>query len=385
MKIVGGGSDKKNGINVKVTVICACLCLLVVGVVAGFVFGNKGKASDDPIVDEIETEATVTDGLDMMKVDTEETKEPEIQRTEVEEEIARVTSYTGISSSEEDLVQLVKNTVIHANEWVTDATKETVNRHEELIAVLDKLKAMEVSGEDVDTKAVSEDEAFRVTGRDSNGNENVELTYRNLAGSVGDAIFYNLDNVSEYYADRNTLEEFILDTGYSWDVGKMSNFVVDASNDRNLEDINGYQYRVNYIVSFDLSRDANGDGQEETSNYSALIGNMDDQYIVLDVMLSSMVSESTNGREEVSVAADPVAPVVKPSGASGNAGSTTNEPKDGDGGEWTDDGYVEYEQPEDPNASDPWADLPTEVKDLTNGMVGGQAAEESGIPAPGAY
>lgn len=308
-------SDNKKAIAIAIAVIL----LVVGGLVAlgsiggsgpfGFIAESGGKYEDNRDEEQ-----------EMSKTDVEPTAEPD--ESEVEDEdadenpgktearsssggtVRSVMGYTGIDTTTDKLVELVKQTVKHANEHINEnLSREVVGDH--VSGALAAIKWAKGAGVDMNSGFADESGSKKPIQYDGQPNEN--LTYNNVAGSMGTDIFDN-QPMGQFRTDSTMLMNMIVNSIYEFDVNAMSGFWVDPSNNRKFVDGMEIQWDVNFGVNFNYG------GQ----HYEALIGNRNGEYVVLDIIKGGDASST------IVNSAPPVDQGKTPTGPSGNMGHGTD-------------------------------------------------------------
>lgn len=207
-------------------------------------------------------------------------------------------NFTGIDTNADQLVDLVKQTINHANGHINEnIALEVVGPH--MFGALEAVKW--TNGNGMDMNSGFADENGKKTAIQYADQPNDDLTYNNVAGSMGTDIF-NDDPMGQFRTGDTMLMNMVINGIYSFDTNFKGDFWVDPSNNRKFVDGKESQWDVNFGVHFNY----------DSQSFKALIGNMNNEYIVLDILKGGETGST------IVNSAPPVDHGKEPSGLSGN-------------------------------------------------------------------
>lgn len=251
--------------------------------------GCGADASDQTAADTDNTVAeTVTEQETETQKATEEVSEV-VTETETEEateiEVYDENIITGLSTEQTDedsLINLVKNTVVSVKSQMDYNLKETGDSVRVLSKAIDYFTQTK-SG------AIDPNSAFDY-GEEGNpfseaNSETDSWTYNDVAGSIGYFIFY-LDDSSKsinymFTQTGEFLKEFFINDFYHADENSFSDFELAGATNEYFSPSKD-SMEINYKLQFKYN------GQ----TYTALIGNMNEAYKVLDIVKGSKITSS---------------------------------------------------------------------------------------------
>lgn len=333
-KFVSWIKEHKKGVIIgsviSVVIIAVFVCLSLVNTKGFFVNSSEdvlyedGRGNNESMVS-TETETETED------LDPDKEENPGVMPVkEGKGTVKNVTTYTGIKTNTDDLVQLVKDTITHGREHIDENLKAESDAGfsalSKVIATIEWADSTNDAAKDVDAKfdydAAFAEEDGSVTSivDDANTELNTTLTYNHICGSIGTAIFDDVE-IGMFDTTQCALLNFVRSGVYNFDVNKMNSFYVDATNNRVFVDGNDMKWQINFGVDFTY----------ENKVYEALITNMDGKYKVIDILDSDDAQAEIIKYENVTIdkAQDPVGP-----GMNGGTGSDglSNDVVIGDGG-----------------------------------------------------
>lgn len=330
MKIVDNSNNEKRGKKPFIIGCSACLCVILI-VVLVIVFSkishkNQTTNGDNHVVDvfDVETQTTEESVTLQTPEPTQQTPMP-TEEPKVDSNLEQVVSYTSTRTDEEGLIQLVKDTIAFANADLQEASKE----NESLPLVLDVLES--VGAEQYDQLDVNFVEAIP-EGVDLKVDES--LTALDVAGSIGNSLFEQYESFGPegYTGGKNLLAHFVGYGLYGVNVNGVSDWSVQADNLHKFVDGD-----VEFEVNFDVLFTSNG------IKWMALVGNVDGEYRVLDVINANKDQSLLKLIEDpVELTVPQSEPEPQPQQPGGNGGNGNG---GGDGG--NDGGNT------DPNAGQP--------------------------------
>ena len=274
--------------------------------------GCGADASDQTAADTDNTVAeTVTEQETETQKATEEVSEV-VTETETEEatetEVYDENIITGLSTEQTDedsLINLVKNTVVSVKSQMDYNLKETGDSVRVLSKALDSFTQTK-SG------AIDPNSAFDY-GEEGNpfSEANAETdswTYNDVAGSIGYFVFY-LDDSSKsidymFTQTGEFLKEFFINDFYHADENSFSDFELAGTTNEYFSPSKD-SMEINYKLQFKYN------GQ----TYTALIGNMNEAYKVLDIVKGAKITSSKSSSNTS----------TNKSSNKSNANSTSNE------------------------------------------------------------
>lgn len=251
--------------------------------------GCGADASDQTAADTDNTVAeTVTEQETETQKATEEVSEV-VTETETEEateiEVYDENIITGLSTEQTDedsLINLVKNTVVSVKSQINYNLKETGDSVRVLSKALDSFTQTK-------TGAIDPNSVFDY-GEEGNpfSEANIETdswTYNDVAGSIGYFVFY-LDDSSKsidymFTQTGEFLKEFFINDFYHADENSFSDFELAGATNEYFSPSKD-SMEINYKLQFKYN------GQI----YTALIGNMNESYKVLDIVKGSKITSS---------------------------------------------------------------------------------------------
>lgn len=251
--------------------------------------GCGADASDQTAADTDNTVAeTVTEQETETQKATEEVSEV-VTETETEEateiEVYDENIITGLSTEQTDedsLINLVKNTVVSVKSQMDYNLKETGDSVRVLSKALDSFTQTK-------TGAIDPNSVFDY-GEEGNpfSEANIETdswTYNDVAGSIGYFVFY-LDDSSKsidymFTQTGEFLKEFFINDFYHADENSFSDFELAGATNEYFSPSKD-SMEINYKLQFKYN------GQI----YTALIGNMNESYKVLDIVKGSKITSS---------------------------------------------------------------------------------------------
>lgn len=251
--------------------------------------GCGADASDQTAADTDNTVAeTVTEQETETQKATEEVSEV-VTETETEEateiEVYDENIITGLSTEQTDedsLINLVKNTVVSVKSQMDYNLKETGDSVRVLSKAIDYFTQTK-SG------AIDPNSAFDY-GEEGNpfseaNSETDSWTYNDVAGSIGYFIFY-LDDSSKsinymFTQTGEFLKEFFINDFYHADENSFSDFELAGATNEYFSPSKD-SMEINYKLHFKYN------GQ----TYTALIGNMNEAYKVLDIVKGAKITSS---------------------------------------------------------------------------------------------
>lgn len=250
--------------------VTVCALILLAGMITGCGKEPADNAGNNEEVLLVSDNSTLSDNT-LLSGNSTPTDEPEgqsVEDVENEEDISiqQVSNYTSVNSDEESLIQLVKDTII----GVDNDLQAAYEKNPDLQSVLSVIEGLEaVQHDDLCVnfmELVPEDMTLSV---DSN------LTVLDVSGSIGETVFEQFENFStEGYTTEKELLGHLIGYGlYGADVDEISDWSVQADNIYKFLD-----GEIDFEINFDVLFNNNG------VNYMALIGNVDGQYRVIDII-----------------------------------------------------------------------------------------------------
>ena len=274
--------------------------------------GCGADASDQTAADTDNTVAeTVTEQETETQKATEEVSEV-VTETETEEatetEVYDENIITGLSTEQTDedsLINLVKNTVVSVKSQMDYNLKETGDSVRVLSKALDSFTQTKSGA--IDPNSVFDYGEEGNPFSEANA-ETDSWTYNDVAGSIGYFVFY-LDDSSKsinymFTQTGEFLKEFFINDFYHADENSFSDFeLAGATNEYFSQSKDSME--INYKLQFKYN------GQ----TYTALIGNMNEAYKVLDIVKGAKITSSKSSSNTS----------TNKSSNKSNANSTSNE------------------------------------------------------------
>ena len=298
MKIMDNMNDKR-GINKKVVIggLGGLVCIIAVVIL---VISLDNKKNDSAEVNDVNVagNTSVDDGLlddrEMVKVEKEEEEAEDVNEEEetedgkdttgsasvasnAEKEIAEIVSYTSIKTDEASLIQLVKNTVKLSHDQFEEARKDEQSRTSVL---LDSIEAANNSG--------NLERIFEPLGDSYNplSEQHSQWTFMDAAGGLGYLIFNEKEINKENLVENELLKHFVANGVYNFDIDQLCNFEIESVMDLTFEDRITVSYDINFVVKMTY----------EGAQYASLIGNINNDYKILDVVKQDEINKIVNGK-----------------------------------------------------------------------------------------
>lgn len=283
MKIIDNNEKKKGFFSNKkaITAVCSMAALLVICVgVFAFIGAGKGDKVNANSNDSVEDVGhTKVEDLDITKPEGGgnglSIQGVSVKNEDKDDQVEDLGVTTGIYTEREDLLDLVINTMYGMNERFGRYSEEC----EAFKTVLDELnKSSFINANQLNGK----------TGLNIEECEGLKnLTWLDVCGSIGAAVFNELEDPymhpANYKSGQEYLSHAIAYGVYEFEL-KKDEMEIEEKTTYSIE-ISGEQFDVNFEVHFEY----NG------VQYTALIGNVNGGYVVLDVVKI----ESVDGVEEV--------------------------------------------------------------------------------------
>jgi hypothetical protein len=190
--------------------------------------------------------------------------------------VQEVVSYTTIKTDEKSLIELVKNTVKYAKQEL-DKGLNREHSGEQLKEVLEALEHADKNAVDIKSVFLGPDGKTSPLDQYDEATKQVkatELKFDDVAGSIGTDLFYQNELVGVYRSGDLLLQRFVAYGLYSADVNQLSGWSIDAGNNREFAANKDLKIEVNFVVKFTLNN----------LKYEALIGNINNEYRVLDIV-----------------------------------------------------------------------------------------------------
>lgn len=251
--------------------------------------GCGADASDQTAADTDNTVAeTVTEQETETQKATEEVSEV-VTETETEEateiEVYDENIITGLSTEQTDedsLINLVKNTVVSVKSQMDYNLKETGDSVRVLSKALDSFTQTKSGA--IDPNSVFDYGEEGNPFSEANA-ETDSWTYNDVAGSIGYFVFY-LDDSSKsinymFTQTGEFLKEFFINDFYHADENSFSDFELAGATNEYFSPLKD-SMEINYKLQFKYN------GQ----TYTALIGNMNEAYKVLDIVKGAKITSS---------------------------------------------------------------------------------------------
>lgn len=250
--------------------VTVCALILLAGMITGCGKEPADHAGNNEEVTQVSDNSTLSDNT-LLSGNSTPTDEPEGQSVEDvdnEEDISiqQVVNYTSIKTDEESLIQLVKDTII----GVDNDLQAAYEKNPDLLSVLSVIEGLE---------AVQHDDLcvnfMELVPKDMTLSVDSNLTVLDVSGSIGETVFEQFENFStEGYTTEKELLGHLIGYGlYGVDVEGISDWSVQADNVYKFLD-----GEIDFEINFDVLFNNNG------VNYMALIGNVDGQYRVIDII-----------------------------------------------------------------------------------------------------
>lgn len=322
MKIVNNDvKEEKNGKKLPLVPIAAGFAIVALIVACSFFMGRGGEQENDDqslvaLNEEPSPTPTVTPSPTPTPTPTV-APEPPSSSENVDENVMQVVAYTTIECDEASLKKLVIDTMNGMNERLSTYRGEVdiFNEFMEELESKDFVKNATLDG--------------KIGQLSEEMNEEVgELEWLNACGCIGETIFYALSDDSlhpnNYHEGPMLLSHAVAYSFYGFGLTE-DDLEIKADNVTQFETSDG-----NFDVNFDLYFDHDGE------SYVVLIGNVDGNYKVLDVVNADdfdgeEMAETQSGDEKVSNEKTGSSGTSEGTGTSGNSGNAVDSQPSGNG------------------------------------------------------